>query len=277
MKRFVKKFAAVLAVVVLLAAVMAPAASALDMLGTFSELLGSDFGDILGEILGGGGNVSGNATGYSLDDLLNNRGGLMDALRERLANTSGISTLTNEDVQKALSAILTDDIVIDLSDNELLVKLAEYLQNMPSTEPLPTNAPVQNPTGNDPSTTPTNVGPNGEILPGGDAGTTAAIQPSFTYEVPSYVIPDTSYVYSSTQPYVTDNQYTPSYTYNDAQPSSDYAGLQTGVPYNASVQEGSTQLKTQTSNNKLIIGVGLLGVSAVAIAIVLVKMKKAQA
>ncbi len=294
MKGFIKKLAAVLAVAVLLTAVTAPAASALDSLSTFGELLGGDFGDILNEALSGIGG-GGTGTGYSLDDLLNNRS-MMDALRERLSNTGNLGIINNEDVQKALSAILTDDIVIDLSDNELLVKMAEFLQNQPATEPAPStpgSVPANNdPTGSNPTpggnTTPgvNPYNPNGEIIPGGEAGTTLPVQPSFSYEIPSYVVPGTSSVYPDTQPYQPgtnpyNNGISSDYTYPQGyvQPSADQAALQPDVQFNPSVQENNTptKLQQQSSNNKLLIGAGLLGISAIAIVFVIIKMRSAQA
>ena len=137
MKKTILRGAAVFAVMILLCAMLTPAVSALGAFGSYSDILGGDFGDILSEFLGGLGADS--AGGISLSDLFTNPN-LLEDLQERLQAAD--INVSNTELIQAITAVLSDpdnlaalmgeDGQIDfstlLSSDTFFNMIADYLQ-----------------------------------------------------------------------------------------------------------------------------------------------------
>ena len=261
MKKLSVKITAVLAVLILLTAVLAPTAYALGGfdIGSFSELLGDnfDFGsitDILGGLLGGG-----NGQGVSLSDLLSNPN-MMEYIQTQLETNWDI-TASRADIINAVYALLED---VDLSDvsslssllssNEFIAKLAEYLRANQTTEPLTT----------EPTTEPTT-----------EATTENSTTEPSSYEVPTVIIPST-YVYQgadvyTTMPPVTSTE--PVYSY--VQPATQYTDPATTVPFTPNYTESTREASNNSA--KLMIGAVVVLASVGAIVVVAMMLKKTKA
>ena len=254
MKHIAKKLAAVLTVFVLLTALLAPTAGALDFISGLGDLLGGDFGDLLGEAFGGG-------AGTSLNDILSNPNGVLDTLRERLANLN--IDASNSQIAQAIAALITGNDTMDLSSllnsNDFLNQLAQYLQanattTLPTTEPSTTEEPTtEEPTTEEPTTEPTTA-----------------------YTPPAIVMPSTSYVLPSADQYtaVSDSTTTePSYAATEQIPT--YTSPST-TGFNPVYQEEKGPVDEGKNTMKLVIGFALVSACAVAIVVVILKMKKTQ-
>lgn len=284
MKTKMRKWIAVLAAVALLAMAVTPTVCALSFFSTFDELMGGDFGDILSELLGGNNGNNGNngQNGFTLSDLLQNPGGMLDTLRERLADLD--VNASNSTIAEALMALLEGSTVSDLREmlnsNDFINQLADYIEQQQATSTTGTNTPSGN--------TPSGNTPSGNTPSGGNDPTTA-YNPSSNYptdiNTPSIVIPSVSYTYTyqGAQTYTTDPSSTASTTavsttagdYSYADPSVSYTNALTTVPFTP-VYEDSTPEKSG-SGTKLVIGIGVLLVSAGAVVALVVMLKKNKA
>ena len=258
MKKLSVKITAVLAAVILLTAVLAPTAYALGGFdfGSFSELLGDnfDFGsisDILSGILGGG-----NGQGISLSDLLNNQGGVLLILQERLENIN--VSATTEEIREALKVLLADADISDLSvllnSNDFLNLLADYLQETRTTEPR--------------TEVPTTEAPT-------EATTDDATTEPLSIEVPTVIIPST-YVYQGADIYTTmPAMATTEPVYSYVQPSTQYTEPATTVPFTPNYTESTRE--AANNSTKLMIGAVVVLASVGAIVVVAVMLKKTKA
>lgn len=265
MKKITVKIIAVLAAVVLLTAAMAPAVFAEDFLGdlgNFSELLGGGFdlggiADIIGGLLNGGGNTT---PGITLSDIFSNPNA-MEYIKDWLGNMN-IDTTTAA-LYEAIAQVLAGYGNADLSTiplgNDFLNQLAEYLkENQTTTRPA-----------EEPSTRPTP-----------DETTTeeeSSTEPTTAYEIPTIIIPST-YVYQgadtySTQPAPTTTEPVYSFTYQE-QPTQ-YMEPATTVPFVANYEENTKAVSDNST--KLMIGAAIVLLSAGAIVVVAVMLKKTKA
>ena len=258
-----------LAAVVLLAAVSAPTAFALGGFGdTFGELLGGDFGDILNEFLGGSRTNNGQ-NGFSLSDLLQNPGGILDTLRERLSDLD--INVSNSTIAEAIMALLNGNSVSDLRElvnsNDFINQLADYLEQQQATT----------------TTQPTNTAPSSTLeTPTTAPTTTKGTVYDDDLDVPSIVIPSATYTYSyqGAVTYTTETTSTtesttaPSYSY--VEPSVSYTNPLTTVPF-APVYEDNNATEKSGGGVKLAIGIGVLLLSAGAIVAVVIMLKKNKA
>ncbi len=258
-----------MAAVVLLAAVSAPTAFALGGFGdTFGELLGGDFGDILNEFLGGGRTNNGQ-NGFSLSDLLQNPGGILDTLRERLADLN--IDASNSTIAEALMALLNGNSISDLrslvNSNDFINRLAEYIEQQQATTTQPTST--------SPSTT--------LETPTTEPTTTRSSVYNDDLDVPSIVIPSATYTYSyqgaqtyttATSASTTETTTAPSYSY--VEPSVSYTNPLTTVAFTPVYEDNNGTEKTG-GGVKLAIGIGVLLLSAGAIVAVVIMLKKNKA
>ena len=265
MKKITVKIIAVLAAVILLVSAMAPAVFAEDFLGdlgNFSELLGGGFDlsgitDIIGGLFNGG---NGNGNGISLSDIFSNPNGVLDIIRERLSNMD--IDASNATIAQAITALLSDygntDITSMLSSNDFLNQLAEYLRANETT----TRPPEET------TTLPHEAEPTTE-----DETTTELT----TYEMPTIIIPST-YVYQGADPYSTQPAPTttePVYSFTYQEQPTQYMEPATTVPFTANYED-STKAVSDNST-KLMIGAAIVLLSAGAIVVVAVMLKKTKA
>ncbi len=285
MKTKMRKWIAVLAAVALLAMAVTPTVCALSFFSTFDELMGGDFGDILSELLGGNNGNNGNngQNGFTLSDLLQNPGGMLDTLRERLADLD--INASNSTIAEALMALVEGNSVSDLREllnsNDFINQLADYIQQQQEAST----------TGNNPSgNTPSGNTPSGNTPTGNNTSTTAynaTSNYSTDLNMPSIVIPSVSYTYTyqGAQTYTTDPASstaastsavsTTAGDYSYADPSVSYTNALTTVPFTP-VYEDSTPEKSG-SGTKLVIGIGVLLVSAGAVVALVIMLKKNKA
>lgn len=284
MKTNMRKWIAVLAAVALLAMAVTPTVCALSFFSTFDELMGGDFGEILNELLSGNNGNNGNngQNGFTLSDLLQNPGGMLDTLRERLADLD--IDASNSTIAEAIMALVNGNSVSDLREllnsNDFINQLADYIQQQQEAST----------TGNTPSgNTPSGNTPSGNTPSGGNDPTTA-YNPSSNYptdiNTPSIVIPSVSYTftYQGAQTYTTDPSSATSTTavsttagnYSYTDPSVSYTNALTTVPFTP-VYEDNAGAEKNSSGTKLAIGIGVLLVSAGAVVALVVMLKKNKA
>ena len=262
------KICAVLVSVVLLCAVLSPTAFALGAFGSFSDILGGDFGDILSEFLGGLGGGGGN--GISLSDLFTNPN-LLEGLQERLQSAN--INVSNTELIQAITAVLSDpdslsalmgeDGQLDfgslLSSNTFFNLIADYLLAQEAS------------TATIPSTT---------AAPTTEESTTQAEESSLTIVEPSEsftVIVPSTYVYQGADAYSTlPSQTTTEPVYSYVQPAQQYTEPLTNA-FTPTYEEDNT-VKTATSNAaKMAIGAFVVLASAAAIVAVAIMLKKTKA
>ena len=288
MKTRIKKLIAVLVFAALLVMAVAPTVCALGTLGTFDELMGGDFGELLNQLLGGnnGGNGGNNGqAGFTLSDLMQNPGGMLDTLRERLADLD--VDASNSTIAEAIMALVDGNSVSDLREllnsNDFINQLADYIEQEQATATT-----ANSPSGNTPT---------GSNNPTGENSTTAYNGTTYAndLDVPSIVIPSATYTYTYTyqgaQTYTTDpsstsavastsgtgagtSTTTPTYSYAD--PSVSYTNALTTVPFTP-VYEDSAATEKSGSGMKLAIGIGILLVSAGAVVAVAIMLKNNKA
>jgi hypothetical protein len=291
MKTKMRKWIAVLAAVALLAMAVTPTVCALSFFSTFDELMGGDFGDILSELLGGNNGNNGNngQNGFTLSDLLQNPGGMLDTLRERLADLD--IDASNSTIAEAIMALVDGNSVSDLREllnsNDFINQLADYIQQQQEA-----STTGNNPSGNTPSdNTPSGNTPSGNTPTGNNTSTTAynaTSNYSTDLNMPSIVIPSVSYTYTyqGAQTYTTDPASataastsavsTTAGDYSYADPSVSYTNALTTVPFTP-VYEDNAGTEKDGSGTKLVIGIGVLLVSAGAVVALVVMLKKNKA
>ena len=245
MKTAVKKIVAVLCCVLLLGAAITPSVFALGFFDNLGDILGDDFDGILDGIFGGNNNNS----SFNLSDLLSNPGGILDSLRERLASL-GIN-VSNNAIAGAIASILTNEDGFDISSllgsSDLLNRLVAYFSGNESTtaEPSTEESTTEESTTEEPSTEET---------------TTAPQQPTSA--------PTTQPFTNTTAPEPSSE---PSYSY--VEPSVQYTDPLTTVPF-APVYEEDYSKPQKGVTGKMIAGIAILIVSAVAVVGVVVALKK---
>ena len=264
MKKITVKIIAVLAAVILLATAMAPAVFAEDFLGNlgnFGELLGGGFDlDGIAEIIGGLFNGGGNGNGISLSDIFANPNGVLDIIRERLANMD--IDASNATIAQAITTLLSGygngDITSMLSSNDFLNQLAEYLQaNQTTTRPAEETTTLPH-----------------EDEPTTENETTTELT---TFEMPTIIIPST-YVYQGADPYSTQPAPTttePVYSFTYTEQPTQYVEPATTVPFVANYEENTKAVSSNST--KLAIGAAIVLLSAGAIVAVAVMLKKTKA
>ena len=268
----------------LLVMAVAPTVYALGTLGTFDELMGGDFGELLNQLLGGGNNGGNNngQTGFTLSDLMQNPGGMLDTLRERLAGVD--VDASNSTIAEAIMALVNGNSVSDLREllnsNDFINQLADYIEQQQAT-----STTANTPSGNTPT---------GSNNPSDVEGSTTAYNGSGyddDLDVPSIVIPSATYTFtyqgaqtytttptsaSSTSAVSTSGTSTTDPSYSYADPSVSYTNALTTVPFTP-VYEDSAGTAKNGSGVKLAIGIGVLLVSAGAVVAVAIMLKKNKA
>ena len=232
-------------------------------------LLGSSITDLLGGLLNG--NAGNNENEPLLfSTLLQNPGGILDALRERLADYD-LGDVSNTDLVNALSQLLNGDTNLlqdllngEMMDTETIARLAELLGGIiPSTTEEPTTLPT----------------------------TTSGGYEISTYALPTYSVPSTnpivtiqvSTVYSGADPYSTMPTMPttqPAYsseaivtmpTYSEAPISS--------ATYDVSNQgsfSNDTKTPPQNDTGKIIAGAAIVAVALAAVIVVAIMLKKSK-
>ena len=282
MKTKMRKLIAVLAAVALLAMAVAPTVCALSFFSTFDELMGGDFGDILNELLSGNGNANNGQAGFTLSDLMQNPGGMLDTLRERLADLD--VDASNSTIAEAIMALVDGNSVSDLREllnsNDFINQLADYIQQQQEASTAGNTPSGNTPSGNTPSGN----------TPSGSNDPTTAYNATSNYSTdlntPSIVIPSVSYTYTyqGAQTYTTDPSTTVSSSdtsttasdYSYADPSVSYTNALTTVPFTP-VYEDNAAAEKSNSGVKLAVGIGVLLVSAGAVVALVIMLKKNKA
>ncbi|MBQ7638062.1 MAG: hypothetical protein IJS90_04085 [Clostridia bacterium] len=255
MKTTAKKIVSALCSALLIGAALAPSAFALDFFSSLTDILGDDLNNILDGLMNGnnGGDETQGNSSVSLNDLFSNPGGILDALRQRLANYD--IDVSNSSIANALASILTNEDGMDLSSllnsNELLAKLITYFREADDqTDPTEESTTQPETTTEPPTTEPPTTLP-----------------PATTAPAPSYYIP----VSQSTTEAPTESTTEPEYSY--VEPSVKYTEELSTVPFSPVYEEDYSDSQEGVSP-KMIVGIVILALSLVAVVVVGVVLKK---
>lgn len=304
MKKTGIKLISIFAALVLMTAALAPSAAALgDMIGNLGGLLGDDFTEILNDWLMN----SNGRTGMTLGDIFANPNGILDALRERLADMN--ITISNSDLASAIVSMLrgtdTSDLEDLLNSNDFVNMLAEFLEDnnlgqIEENEPT-TARQYNNPQG----------GNNNNNYPTDNNGGYNYIDP---YDYEDYYNSYEGNTYTDVYNYYQNNGITPAttvppaatvpgttavpsaaYTYEGAQAytqttapqataAPSYVYVQQGAAYDpmttvgfAPVYTDDASTETGSSTLKVVMGVALILLSAGAIVGVVLVLRKTKA
>jgi len=256
MKIAVKKLVAVLCCALLITAAVAPCALALDFFNNLTDILGDDFNEMLSDFFNNGngeGDEAASNPALSLSDLFSNPGGILDVLRQRLAAND--IDVSNSAIASALAAILTNENGLDLSallnSNELVNRLIDYFAN-------------------DPNATTTTEESTTEEEPTEETTTeeTTTATPSTTLPPVTIYIPATQAFTDTT---AEESESEPEYSY--VEPSVEYTDQLTTVPFSPVYEEDYSEPEEGVSA-KMVIGIIILALSAVAVVVVAVVLKK---
>ncbi len=265
-----KKALAVFVSFLLLAAVCVLPVYALD------GLLNGHLTDLLGELLNGGGNNNSSQDPVYFSQLLQNPGGILDALRERLEEYD-LGDVSNSELVSAISKLLNGDTSLlqgllsgELFDTSMIARLAQILNGGTTTTDATVTLP---PTTTLPTTT------QSSVLPGYEYS---------TYQLPTYTMPSTNPIVIPTAPYSGADPYSTLPTVPTTQiasetqivtaPTYSQAPL-TSASYNVSDNYSSydfNQGTPKSDTGKMIAGAAIVAVALAAVVVVAIMLKKSR-
>ena len=262
-----KKALAVFVSFVLLAAVCVLPVYALD------GMLGGNLTDLLNGLLNGNGNNNSSQDPVYFSQLLQNPGGILDAIRERLKEYD-LGDVSNSDLVSAISKLLNGDTSLmqgllsgELFDTSMIARLAQILNGGVTTTEV-----TLPPTTTLPSTTQS-------VLPGYEYS---------TYELPTYTMPSTNPIVIPPTSYSGADPYSTLPTVPSTLPIASATQIVTTPTYSQAPLTGATYVSesfsvydynqsTQKSDSgKMIAGAAIVAVALAAVVVVAIMLKKSR-